>query len=399
MIAMPVKVSVPLHVRDEQVVDFDFYRPCEPGRDPFQAWKILQDGPPMRWTPHHGGHWIATRGADIKEILTDWERFSSSSAFIPKADRPRAVPLEYDPPEHGPLRKMLIPAMTPAAVRVWVDEARALAVKLIDDLLPKGQCEFIADFAQHLPIVIVLRMLDLPVEDRLTLLEAVGSNLRPTTPERRAEGRAFMNTYIANLIAKRRAQPGDDLLSKALQSDIGGRVMTDDEAAGLASGLIGGGLDTVTATMGWMALFLAENPGHRQQLVSGEASHNVAIEELLRRFAVPNIARVVRNDMEYQGAQLRAGEQVLVSACLHSMDADIFADPMTVDFARRDAYKHSSFSFGNHRCIGAPLAMQELKIFLEEWLKRIPDFALDPADPPRRATGIVHGVERLPLVW
>jgi cytochrome P450 len=396
---MSVKMSHPPHVLVDQIVDFDFYRPCAPGGDPFLAWKALQDGPPMRWTPHHGGHWIATRGADIKEILTDWKRFSSSSAFIPITDRPRAVPLEYDPPEHGPLRKMLIPAMTPAAVRVWVDEARTLAVELIDDLLPKGRCEFIADFAQHLPIVIILRMLDLPMTDRLPLLEAVGSNLRPVTEEKRLASRAFMNNYISNLVAKRRANPGDDLLSKALHSDIGGRVMNDDEAAGLASGLIGGGLDTVTATMGWMALFLAENPAHRRQLVSGEASHNVAIEELLRRFAVPNIARVVRNDTGYQGAQLKAGEQVLMSACMHSMDADIFADPMTVDFTRRDAYKHSSFSHGNHRCIGAPLAMQELKIFLEEWLKRIPDFSLDPNDPPRRATGIVHGVERLPLVW
>jgi cytochrome P450 len=389
----------PPHVRAEQVVDFDFYRPCETGGDPFLAWKVLQDGPAMQWTPHHGGHWIATRGADIKEILTDWERFSSSCAFIPQTDRPRAVPLEYDPPEHAPLRKMLIPAMTPSAVRIWVDEARALAVQLIDDLLPKGRCEFMADFAQHLPIVIVLRILDLPMDDRLPLLDAVGSNLRPTSEVKRAASRAFMNTYIRELVAKRRANPGDDLLSKALQSDIGGRVMTDSEAEGLASGLIGGGLDTVTATMGWMTLFLAENPLHRQQLVSGEASLNNAIEELLRRFAVPNIARVVRNDIEYQGAQLKAGEQVLMSACLHSIDADIFADPLTVDFGRRDAYKHSSFSHGNHRCIGAPLAMQELKIFLEEWLMRIPDFALDPNDPPVRATGIVHGVERLPLVW
>jgi cytochrome P450 len=392
-------MATPPHVRTDQVVDFDFYRPCEPGGDPFLAWKALQDGPAMQWTPHHGGHWIATRGAVIKDILTDWQRFSSSCAFIPQTDRPRAVPLEYDPPEHAPLRKMLIPAMTPSAVRIWVDEARALAVQLIDDLLPKGRCEFMADFAQHLPIIIVLRILDLPMNDRLPLLDAVGSNLRPTSEEKRAASRAFMNNYIRDLVAKRRADPGDDLLSKALQSEIGGRVMTDAEAEGLASGLIGGGLDTVTATMGWMALFLAENPAHRQQLASGEASHNNAIEELLRRFAVPNIARVVRNDMEYQCAQLKAGEQVLMSACLHSMDADIFADPMTVDFARRNAYKHSSFSHGNHRCIGAPLAMQELKIFLEEWLTRIPDFALDPNDPPVRATGIVHGVERLPLVW
>lgn len=390
---------VPAHVRPGQVVDFDFYRPCEPGGDPFMAWRRLQDGPDMQWTPRNGGHWIATRGEDIKAILADFERFSSSSAFIPKMDRPRAVPLEYDPPEHTPFKKMLLPAFTPSAVRRWSDEARVLAIDLIEGFRGAGRCEFIADFAQQLPIIIFLRMLDLPLSDREPLLEAVNATLRPTSEERRAAGRAYMNRYIDDLIALRRAEPHDDLLSDALKADIGGRVMNDMEARGLASGLLGGGLDTVAATMGWAALFLAENPEHRHQLAAEPALIPKAIEELLRRFAVPNIARVVREDIDYRDAQLKAGEQVLMSACMHSMDPDMFSDPLTVDFRRRDSYKHSSFSHGVHRCIGAPLATQEIRIFLEEWLARIPDFALDPADPPVRATGIVHGLSRLPLVW
>ena len=389
----------PAHVRAAQVVDFDFYRPCEPGDDPFLAWKKLQRGPAMQWTPANGGHWIATRGRDVKTILSDWERFSSSSAFIPKMDRPRAVPLEYDPPDHAPLRKILLPAFMPKAVKRWSDEARVLAIDLIDGFKGAGSCEFIADFAMQLPIVIFLRLLDLPLADREPLLEAVNATLRPTTEERRAAGRAYLNRYIADLVDDRTANPRDDLLSDALKADIGGRVMNNAQAQGLASGLLGGGLDTVASTMGWAALFLAENPGHRQQLIDEPALIPKAIEELLRRFAVPNIARVVRHDIDYEGAAMKAGEQVLMSACMHSLDPEIFDDPLTVDFRRRDSYKHSSFSHGIHRCVGAPLAMQEIRIFLEEWLGRIPIFRLDPADPPIRATGIVHGLTRLPLVW
>jgi cytochrome P450 len=396
---MTEPAATPAHVRPDQVVDFDFYRPCEPGGDPFLAWRALQAGPDMLWTPRNGGHWIATRGEDIKAILSDFGRFSSSSAFIPKADRPRAVPLEYDPPEHTPFKKMLLPAFAPAAVRKWSDEARILAIDLIEDFRDKGRCEFIADFAQQLPIIIFLRMLDLPLADRAPLLEAVNATLRPSTEERRTAGRAYMNAYIAALVAARRAEPSNDLLSDALKADIGGRVMNDEEARGLASGLLGGGLDTVAATMGWAALFLAENPEHRRQLAEEPALIPKAIEELLRRFAVPNIARVVRDDIDYRDAQLKAGEQVLMSACMHSMDPEVFTDPLVVDFRRRDSYRHSSFSHGIHRCIGAPLATQEIRIFLEEWLARIPDFALDPADPPVRATGIVHGLSRLPLTW
>ncbi len=392
-------MTIPDHVTRDRVVDFDFYRPGPPGSDPFLNWSRLLEGPEIVWTPHNGGHWIATRGEDITAILGDVDRFSSISAFIPKADRPRAVPLEYDPPFHAPLRKMLLPAFTPKAVRRWSDEARLLAIELIDGFKADGHCEFIADFAQQLPIIIFLKILDLPLDDREPLLEAVNATLRPSTPERRQAGRDYMNAYIDALVADRRAAPREDLLSQALQADIGARVMNDDEARGLASGLLGGGLDTVAASMGWAALFLAEHPDHRRQLVDDPKLIPKAIEELLRRFAVPNIARVVREDIEYRGAHLKAGEQILMSACLHGMDPASFEDAMTVDFRRRDSYKHSSFSHGIHRCIGAPLATQEMKIFLEEWLIRIPDFALDPADPPVPATGIVHGLTRLPLVW
>lgn len=392
-------MKLPLHVREEDVVDFDFYHPCEPGGDPFRAWTKLHGGPSVAWTPHNGGHWIATRGEVIKTVLTDWERFSSSSAFIPRMDRPKGVPLEYDPPEHAPLRKTLLPAFTPAAVRKWSDEARQLSIELIEGFAPDGRCEFVRDFAQQVPIIVFLKMMNLPLEDRLPLLAAVNEGLRPTSEESRLAARAFMNAYINRLVDQRMSDPGDDLLSNALQADLGGRTMNVVEAQGLASGLLGGGLDTVASTMAWIAMFLAEHPGHRKQLIDDRARIPKAIEELMRRFSIGNIARVARADMEFEGARLKAGEQILVSSCMHALDDTVFNDPWTVDFTRRDSYKHCTFSQGIHRCIGAPLAVQEIRIFMEEWLARIPHFGLDPDDPPVMVTGIVHGVSHLPLRW
>jgi cytochrome P450 len=396
---MSHELSRPAHVAPSLVVDFDFYRPCAIGSDPFVAWSKLHAGPPVVWTPHNGGHWIVARGDLIKAVLTDWERFSSSSAFIPKMDRPRGVPLEYDPPEHGPLRKTLVSAFLPPAVKIWSEEARQLTIELIEGFKPNGGCEFVAEFAQQLPIIIFLKMMNLPLADRLPLLQAVNASLRPTSEENRAAGRAYMNDYISVLVADRMAKPGDDLLSNALKQDIGGRRMNLVEAQGLASGLLGGGLDTVAATMSWIAMFLAESPNHRQQLIDEPARIPKAIEELMRRFSIGNIARVVREDMEFEGAQLKAGEQILMSTCVHALDDAEFDDPWVVDFARRDSYKHCTFSQGIHRCIGAPLAVQEIKIFMEEWLTRVPNFRIDPSDPPVMVTGIVHGVERLSLRW
>jgi cytochrome P450 len=392
-------VERPDHVRPDLLIDFDFMRPGPEGGDPFAAWSRLHGLPPLVWTPRNGGHWLATRGEDIPAILKDHRRFSSRRVFIGTIDRPRAVPLEYDPPEHSPLRNVLIPAFSPKAVARWSVEARRLSIELIEGFLKNGRCEFIGDFAQQLPMIIFLKIVDLPLEHRGMLIDWVGTGLRSIDTAKRVDARTRLNAYLENMVEARLAKPGDDLFSMALKADIGGRVMNRQEALGLASGLLGGGLDTVAATMGWMALFLGENPSHRRQLVADPKRIPKAIDELMRRYSIANIARVVRDDMEYLGASLKAGEQILMATCIHGLDERSFESAAEVRFDRKDSYKHSTLSHGIHRCIGAPLASQEMQIFLQEWLARIPDFATDPRDPPVMTTGIVHGLTRLPLRW
>lgn len=392
-------VERPAHVSPDLVIDFDFMRPGSEGCDPFAAWSRLHGLPPLVWTPRNGGHWLATRGEDIPAILKDHQRFSSRRVFIGMIDRPRAVPLEYDPPEHGPLRKVLIPAFSPKAVAQWSVEARRLSIELIEGFREAGRCEFIADFAQQLPMIIFLKIVDLPLEHRRMLIDWVGTGLRSIDAAQRAAARAHLNAYLENMLDARLLHPGDDLFSMAIRADIGGRAMNRQEALGLASGLLGGGLDTVAATMGWMALFLAENPSHRRELIRDPKRIPKAIEELMRRFSIANIARVVKDDMQYLGASLKAGEQVLMASCIHGLDERSFEAPTEVRFDRKDSYKHSTLSHGIHRCVGAPLASQEMRIFLEEWLARIPDFSTDAQDPPVMTTGIVHGLARLPLLW
>ena len=392
-------VERPTHVAPHLVVDFDFMRPGPEGGDPFEAWTRLHGLPPLVWTPRNGGHWLATRGEDIPLILKNHEQFSSRRVFIGLNDRPRGVPLEYDPPEHSPLRNLLIPAFTPKSVAVWSAEARRLSIELIEGFKPDGGCDFIRDFAQQLPMIIFLKIVDLPLDHRQKLIDWVSTGLRSIDTAKRIAARANLNEYMETLLDQRLAAPGDDLYSKAIHADLGGRRMTRREALGLASGLLGGGLDTVAATMGWMAMFLAEHPAHRGELAAEPKRIPKAIDELMRRYSIANIARVVRQDMDYLGASLKAGEQILMASCIHGLDERSFEYPLEVRFDRRDSYKHSTLSHGIHRCIGASLATQEIRIFLEEWLARIPDFATVAADPPAMATGIVHGLTRLPLQW
>jgi len=390
----------PAHVPEDLVIDFDFMRPGPVGGDPFLAWRELHALPPLVWTPRRGGHWIVTRGADIPLILADHERFSSRKVFIGLDGRPRGVPLEYDPPEHTPLRKLIMPAFFPNAIKQWTVEAEKLAIELIEGLKPRGGCEFMADFAYQLPMIIFLKIVNLPLDHREMLIGWVSTGLRSIDENERMAARANLNAYIGELVAERTANPGDDILSQAIHADLGeGKPMTHEQALGLASGLLGGGLDTVAATMGWMALHLAENPDFRRQLVDNPTRIPKAIEELMRRYSIANIARIVRNDMDYAGTALKAGESILMSSCVHGLDDRSFPDALTVDLDRRDAWKHSTLSHGVHRCVGAPLANQEMRIFLEQWLARIPEFEIDPETPPIMVTGIAHGLTQLGLRW
>ncbi len=167
-----------------------------------------------------------------------------------------------------------------------------------------------ADFALQVPIIVFLKMCGLPLEHREMLLEWTAAFVRPGNAEIKEETERQRALYIHNLIVERRANPGEDLISRAVNADIGGRKLNDQEAYGLIRGLLGGGLDTVASTMGWIARFLAENPEHRRQLIDDPELIPNAVEELLRRFSVPNIARVVVKDMVYKGVAMKEGEQI-----------------------------------------------------------------------------------------
>ncbi len=393
--------TLPAHVPPELVVDFDFYRPEGADVDPFAALMRLKDGPPVFWTPRNGGHWVATRGEDIKHILVDHETFSSRYVFVPAArDRPSAIPLEIDPPDHEKYRKLVMPAFTPPAIAAWTEEARALAISLIEGFQAAGECEFMTQFAQQLPMIIFLKMAGLPLEHREMLIEWVSTGVRPGSLENRQANRDNLHRYIIELIGQRRADnSGDDIISHIFRTGVEGRPLNDDEAWGILNSLLGGGLDTVATSMGWVALFLARNPGHRRQLAEQPALIPKAIDELLRRFSIPTIARVVRNDMTFRGAPLKAGEQILMPACLQALDEAEFDNPLEVDFSRPDARMHCTFSQGTHRCPGSVLAQREIRVFLEEWLKRIPDFEVKPGETVRTSGGIALGVLALPLSW
>lgn len=393
----------PSHVRPDQVRDFDIYNLDGPDAD-FQLLmhRILHapGTPDMVWSPQYGGHWIAARAHVMEEVLSNFERFSSRRlTVVPGLEPPiPSIPLQVDPPDHTKYRQLLMNAFSPKSVTRLGENTRRLAIDLIEGFKHRGHCEFIGDFATHLPIGIFLTMVDLPIEDRTGLLNIVESVIRPQSVESAAAGRLALFDYIQIKIEERRRKPGNDLISDLVQAEIDGQPITLEKLKGMLVLVLMAGLDTVASMMGFFALFLATKPLYRKRLMEQPDRIASAVEELLRRFPIANLYREVKADCEMFGASLKAGEMILIPTVAYGLDDRRFDNPETVDFGRVGKI-HGTFGGGLHRCMGSMLARVELRIFLEEWLTRIPDFAVKTGERIVAKPGNVIGIERLPLVW
>lgn len=392
----------PAHVPPELVRDVDMYSP--PGmdgttsEDVHAVWKQLQDShPPVFWTPRYGGHWIATRYRDIERMLLEHQTFSSVETFIPRGVLPDMLPVQLDPPEHGAYRKLLMPAFSPKVLGRATDRARRAAVEIIERIKPLGRCEFVRDFAGTMPIVAFLTLIDLPEED-YAYLRSLAVHMSVPTHPKSASAWEEVSDYVRRQIALRRAAPRDDLITSLIHAEVDGRGLTDEEIFSLCLVVVGGGLDTVVSMTSFAACFLAQHPEHRHELVEHPERIGDAVEEIARRFGTSNLGRIARHDTMLGDAALRQGDMVVAIFPLAGLDETVNPEPMAVDFTRQRR-RHLAFGTGPHTCIGNNLARREIRIFLEEWMPRIPDFRLTSGRPPVMTTGLVNSVAELHLSW
>jgi cytochrome P450 len=401
--AAPADVApIPAHVPANLVFDFDVYNPPGADEDFHVALKRLHapDVPEVFWTPRQGGHWVLTRGEDIHKVFADHEHFSNHGLTVPKSTQPAVpmYPIFLDPPEHTKYRALLNPWFSPKAVAALEPKARALAVQLIEQLKPRGRCDFVTEFAQHLPIQVFMSIVNVPASDRKNLLEWADGMVRPEKREDVHETIKHIFAYASAKIAERRAHPGEDLITKLTQAEVDGKPMSHEEVMGMVSLVLIGGMDTVVSAMSFAANFLAGSPKHRRQLIERPELIPKAVDEFLRRFPIVNQGRLVAKDIELKGAPMKAGDMVLMPTTLHGLDERKFTNPLEVDFDRPTPI-HSTFGNGPHRCPGSNLGRTELKIFLQEWLPRIPEFRHDPQARVGMSSGVNATIYRLPLVW
>ena len=398
----------PNHVPVDRVVEIDMYQLSGIEEGYHEAWKRVQtpDISDLIWTPFTGGHWIATNGDTVREIYSDPTRFSSEVIFLPKeaGEKYDMVPTRMDPPEHTPYRKALDRGLSLGKIRTVETKVREVAIELISGFAARGRCDFSADYANVFPVQVFMALAELPMEDAPMLGRFAKMMTRPegNTPEEMAAaldaGNRGLNEYVEPIIRARRGGSGEDLISVMINSEINGEPITHDKALGLTALLLLAGLDTVVNFLSFMMIYLAKNPALVAELRSDNLKLMRSAEEMFRRFPVVSEARMVAKDQEYRGVNLKRGDMILLPTALHGLDETENPDPWRINLERR-GISHTTFGAGPHRCAGMHLARMEVIVTLEEWLKRIPEFALAEGAQPIYHSGIVAAVDDVPLVW
>jgi len=349
------------------------------------------------------GFWTMVNYQGILQIMQDPETFSNSVVVATDPNPPyKWIPEMLDGEEHKQWRHQLAPLFAPGAVERLDSKIRELAVELVDGIAEQGGCDFMAEFAQRFPTTIFLEMMGLPVDelDRFMawehdILHAGGGDEERMQKQLEAM-MAVMGRFVT-LIAERREQPRDDIISKALDYQIDGQPVTDADLLSFCLLMFMAGLDTVSATLGWTFWHLASHDNDRARIVADPSMIPTAVEEFVRAYAIVIPARKVMKDVEIQGCPMKAGDMVCIPLNAATRDDAAFPNASTVDITRKPN-NHIGFGAGPHRCLGSHLARRELKIALEEWHKRIPDYRL-AAGADLTETGGQLGLETLPLVW
>jgi cytochrome P450 len=301
-------------------------------------------------------------------------------------------------------RRLLDPLFAPREVEKLKGAVRSLVNDLIDGFVDSGHCEFNVDVAVPLPCTVFLRLMGLPLDDLDLFLAFKDGIIRPeaeTLDERTVKARATgqqIYAYFESVIAERREQPEDDLLSGFIAAEVDGHRLSTEDILDISYLFLLAGLDTVTASLGCAVAYLAEHPDRQQSLRDDPTLIPAAVEELLRwETPVPGVPRVATRDVEVAGTTIAAGQAVTCLLASANTDGAEFPEPEEIDFTR-SGNRHLAFGGGVHRCLGSHLARLEMRVALEEFHRRVPAYVVTEGETPVYAMGI-RSLEYLPLSW
>jgi cytochrome P450 len=343
---------------------------------------------------------VILRYADVRDAFRDDIRFSKSAALRP-ATFPFMGPnlMGYDGDEHRVKRALVSRAFRRRTIPSYVAPLmRPIAEQLVDELAPLGETDLMTGFAKKYPFRIITSLLGIPRDDEDTMAAwAVAMLNIQGDPDGARRANAAFTQYVAPLVEKRRAYPGDDLLSSIATEEIEGERLGDDEVFGFLRLLFPAGVDTTWLTLGNLLYAVLEHPEVHARLLRDEEERFWAIEETLRWESTTGTeGRLTTQDVVVSGVRIPAGELVRLAVPLANRDPEVFPDPDRWDLDRRPKH-HLAFGLGSHFCLGAFLARAELNVALEVLLRRLPNLRL--LERPRISGVVLRGPRSLRLAW
>ena len=387
---------------DYDILDDDYVA------DPYPVWADLREQCPIAHSDRWGGSWLPTRYADVAAIAHDVDHFSSRDVGVltftaeerppPPIDIP-LPPIDADPPVHTWTRRLLLPWFSHTRVDGYEEYTRELCNRLIDEFIDDGSADAARDYAQQIPVRVIALTLGVPSDMSDTFTGWVRDVLEFAHDEvRSAAGRDSIVAYLIGQLEERRSEPGDDLISELLHTDVDGGPIPDLQIMGMAALTLIAGVDTTWSAIGSSMHHLATHPGDVQRLIDEPELMSTAVEELLRAYSPVTMARIAVDGIEVGGCPIKAGDKVLMNFPGANRDPEAFdrADEVVLDRANN---RHVAFGVGIHRCAGSNLARMELRVAIEEWLRRIPSFALAENAEVTWAGGQVRGPRTVPVVF
>ncbi|NKC15719.1 MAG: cytochrome P450 [Gammaproteobacteria bacterium] len=391
--------------------DYDIFD-SEYVRDPAPIWDELRERCPIAHTTRWGGSWLPTRYDDLQAMVRMVPALSSRSpTVVPPSPELREElireakeystenpPITADPPEQIPYRRLILPFFSPKAVAGHRQFTLAICNEMIDRFIDKGHADAAADYAQQIPPRVIAHVIGIDpkrVDDFVKWTRGI-LEIGQLQPDMRIKYCRIIRSFFEEMVADRRQNPRDDLISTLIDADIDGKPLSDYTIVGMCNLLLVAGIDTTWSSIGSALWHFASHTDDRRRLAKEPELLITAIEELLRFYSPVTMARKVTQPVSIGDVTFQPGDKVLLNFPAANRDPSAFDKPNEVVLDRK-RNRHIAFGVGIHRCAGSNLARMEMEVALGTWFSRIPEFELACPDAVTWVGGQVRGPRCIPV--
>lgn len=380
-----------------------YHTPLGPDGTPHAFFEELRDEAertPIAWSETYGGHWVVAGFDEVQKVIENTKAFSNKGVTFPRYETGEfeLMMAAQDDPVHKKYRQLVAKPFSPAATDLFTEQLRQTTNDLIDQRIESGHGDVATWLCDEIPARLTAILLGLPPEDGDTYRRWVWAITHVENPE---EGAAIFGELVAhaqNLIVERRENPGGDIMSRVIMSEVDGERLSDDDLVGFFTVLLLGGIDNTARFLSSVFWRLAWDIELRRRLHAHPEQVPAAVDELLRFYGPAMIGRLVTEEVTVGDVTMQPGQTAMLWLAVANRDRSAFPNPDNV-VIDRDPNRHLALGHGIHRCLGAHLIRVEARVAITEFLARIPEFSLDPNKECEWLMGQVAGMLHVPLVF